>query len=45
MSSQESLGQILLQMMPEDMAVDYNCQSGEDDEWKVPDVLAEGGLE
>ena len=29
----------MLQMMPEDMAPDYNCQKGENDEWKVADVL------
>lgn len=30
---------ILLQMMPEDMALDYSRQRGEDDEWKMPDVI------
>lgn len=30
---------ILLQMMPEDMALDYSRQRGEDDEWKVRDIL------
>lgn len=30
---------ILLQMMQEDMALGYSRQRGEDDEWKVPNVL------
>ncbi|KAK0150107.1 hypothetical protein N1851_009132 [Merluccius polli] len=30
---------ILLQMLPEDMALEYSRQRGDQDEWKVPDVL------
>lgn len=30
---------ILLQMMPEDMALEYSHQKGEDDKWKAPEII------
>lgn len=30
---------ILLQMLPEDMAVECSHQRGDQDEWEVPDIL------
>ncbi|XP_064792902.1 uncharacterized protein LOC135513859 [Oncorhynchus masou masou] len=31
---------ILLQMIPEDIALDYSRQRGEDDEWKVSEIIS-----
>lgn len=36
---------ILLQMMPEDIALDYSCQKGEDDGSEVTEVPAEESSE